>query len=178
MHQSSAASYPCVRQTLGAGLFPLLMFFCLQTATAQSCGPASVFYVIRDAQGHFMDASTLAPSSFVKESVEDYGHTTRKIYFSNKGDILPGSDAKDVTPVTSLTYAGGANCRLKLNELTLKIDGKTMRLIFNLSLNSQSDYAHSRKVIDSLPFQEGTFTLETTSENNIPATAWKQVKQP
>jgi hypothetical protein len=175
MRERMAASRPYAHPIVGAGLIPLLMFFCSQAASAQSCGPALIYYVIRDAQGHFINASTLVPSNFVKESAEHYTRSTSKIDFS-KEESIPASVGKDVTQVTSLTYQGGGDCRLNLDELTLKMGGKTMRLIFNLSLNSQNDSNHSRKVIDSLPFQEGTFTLGATAENNIPATAWKPVK--
>jgi len=54
-----------------------------------------------------------------------------------------------------------------------------MRLNFNITIDrSQRD---RRPVIDSLPFQEGTFVLDLTSwtrneDKMIPATLWKKSK--
>jgi len=152
------------------GLLLLLIFLCAQTASAQICGSARIDYVIRDGKGHIIDASTLKPSDFVEEKADRYYQRgTKQISFSGTGDV------KHAAKITSLHYEGGGACELKLDELTLRMGGKTMHLIFNLSLNSYSDSAHSDKVIDSLPFKQGTFRLEATSENNIPASSWKKV---
>jgi hypothetical protein len=154
----------------GIGLLLLLMFFCSQKAEAQICDSAKIDYIIRDTKGHVIDASTLKPSSFVKDSGDYYERTVERIFFSKT------NDEKDATPAMGLRYRGSGACKLKLDEVTLSVGGKTMRLIFNLSLDSYDDSAHSHRVIDSLPFTEGTFRLEPTLERNIPASAWKQVK--
>jgi hypothetical protein len=154
----------------GIGLLLLLMFFCAQTASAQNCDKVRIDYVIRDSKGHIIDASTLKPSDFVEEKADKYyERSTRQISFSGTGDV------KSAATITSLHYENRDACTFKLDELTLRMGGKTMHLIFNLSLNSYHDSAHSQKVIDSLPFKQGTFRLEATSENNIPASSWKKV---
>lgn len=147
----------------GLGLLLLLMFFCSQTASAQSCA-VRIYYIIRDSEGHIIDASTLKRSDFVKERADYYKRYTDTISFSETGDV------KDAAKVTSLSYYDRGDCKLKLDELTLRMGGKTMHLIFNLSFNGDN-----YKVIDSLPFKEGTFRLEATSKDKIPASSWKKV---
>jgi hypothetical protein len=153
----------------GIGLLLLLIFLCVQTASAQNCDKVRIDYVIRDSKGHIIDASTLKPSDFVEEKADKYERSTKQISFSGTGDV------KNAATITSLHYENRDACTFKLDELTLRLGGKTMHLIFNLSLDSLSDSAHSRKVIDSLPFKQGTFRLEATSENKIPASSWKKL---
>src|SRR5258708_3361815 len=152
----------------GIGFLLLLIFVCAQTASAQPrCWDtkARIDYIIRDSKGHIIDASTLKPSNFVKESAPIVAQRyTAKISFSETGD------AKDAAAVMALRYEGGVDCKFKLDELTLRMGGKTMHLIFNASFQYGSQI-----IIDSLPFKEGTFRLEDTSKNEVPASSWKKV---
>jgi hypothetical protein len=68
---------------------------------------------------------------------------------------------------------------MKLGEVTLTFNGKSMQLIFNIAIDrTQRD---RRIVVDGLPFQVGTFELDLSGwtrepESMIPATRWKKLK--
>ena len=157
------------RSRIAAVLAMTLLFLlgCSKTADAQICGPAQINYVIRDGKGRIIDPRTLKPSNFVNEKGEFWKREPGEV-----GLHVP--DKKDIK-ARSITYWGGASCVLKLDEVTIQIGKTKMRLLFDLSLNSYNDSAHCRKVIDSLPFAQGTFRLEPTTENEIAATKWKKV---
>ena len=79
--------------------------------------------------------------------------------------------------VPALHFANAKTCTLNLAGVDLTYHGKTMRLIFNITIDRYQD--DRRPVIDSLPFEEGTFVLDLTSwprseERMIPATLWKK----
>ena len=85
-------------------------------------------------------------------------------------------DSREITrtlPVISFTDL--AACVMPAREFTLKHAGRTMRLIFNLDVDQRA------YVIDSLPFQNGTFQLDqkgllnTYRERIIPAKRWKKI---
>ena len=65
------------------------------------------------------------------------------------------------------------SCKLHLPEAVLEYHGKKMRLIFDADLEPRT------LVIDSLPFQEGTFKLDLgglkEDGNVIVAGRWKKV---
>jgi hypothetical protein len=70
-------------------------------------------------------------------------------------------------------------CTLNLPQVELNYHGKTMTLIFNISIERSHD--DRRPVIDSVPFQEGTYVLDLSGwsrsrDKMISATRWKKVK--
>jgi len=77
-----------------------------------------------------------------------------------------------------LEFANAGTCTLNLPRLDLEYHGKKMTLIFNINIErSQVD---RRPVVDSLPFQEGTYVLDLSGwsrsrDKMIPATRWKKL---
>lgn len=151
------------------GLFLLLMLGCWQAVNAQMCASPELRYIVRDSKGKIVDASTLGESSFTGEKAKYWKRKVATISFTE-----PGKNGKPVD-VKSLGYSGGGGCHLQLDELTIKMDGKTMHLIFGRSLSTYPSGSHGYQVIDSLHFQTGTFKLGDTSEENVPASKWKKV---
>lgn len=151
------------------GLLSLLLFSCGTAVTAQICGPAQLKYIVRDSKGKIVDASTLGESSFTGEKAKYWKRVASTVSFTE-----PGKNRKPVE-VKSLTYSGGGDCHLQVDEVTIKMDGKSMHLIFGRSLQTYPSGSFGYQVIDSLPFQQGTFKLEDSSEENVPASKWKKV---
>jgi hypothetical protein len=77
----------------------------------------------------------------------------------------------------ALGFANAGTCTMHLTEVTLEYHNKKMRLLFNLDISrTQRD---RRMVVDSLPFQEGTFVLYmsgrgTDTNQIVPAEWWKK----
>jgi hypothetical protein len=153
------------------------------SANAQSCNPAVVDYIVRDEQGtpiggeelkalHQQLPKTIGNAdTFVGEvslAADQVTFYRPESVDWDKGHKLP-----------ALEFANAKTCTLNLAEVDLTYHGKKMRLIFNINIErSQPD---RRPVVDSLPFQEGTFVLDLTSspgkdDKVIPATFWKKSK--
>ena len=151
---------------------------------AQSCNPAVVSLIVRDESGNVLKEAELKtifeqlPNSiddarlFVGEvSIADDGIT---FYWPESVDWAKGKK------VPSLQFINNETCTMRLTEATLTYHGKRMRLIFNIEIaRTQPD---RRPVIDSLPFQEGTFRLDLNGwsreeEKMIPSGRWKKVRE-
>ena len=164
-------------------IFLLLSVVLVDVANAQSCNPASVYYLVRDEKGH------LLTSEQVKVLVEQL---PKKIGDATVGDSEVSFKPDKVTyywpedadwdkgsKVPALLLANAGECTMKLSEVTLTHNGKKMILVFNISIDrTQND---RRQVVDSLNFQEGTFNLDLTKwdrspEKLIPATNWKRAR--
>jgi hypothetical protein len=81
--------------------------------------------------------------------------------------------------VPVLEFANARTCTLNLGQVDLSYRGKQMHLFFNIDIARFQD--DRRPVIDSLPFQEGSYRLDLTGwshsrEQLIPATRWKKVE--
>jgi hypothetical protein len=149
---------------------------------AQSCNPAVVSYIVRDESGQVLSAAELKT---VYEQLPQVIGTARtyvgEVSFKDDGKSYywpESADWKRGRKVTSLGFANAENCAMLLTEVTLTYHNRKMRLIFNLDVTrTQPD---RRQVIDSLPFQTGTFKLDLSgwarSENEVtPAERWKRV---
>jgi len=78
---------------------------------------------------------------------------------------------KSPKTVPALSFMNEYPCRLHVEAVTLMLHGKTMRLTFNLDLDTRGIRI---LVIDSPPFQEGTFALDPPgAQTVIPARQWK-----
>ena len=158
-------AYPII----SIGIFSLLVFCGSQVTSGQICGPAEIDYIIRDSTGHVINPATLTAAGYVNEKAEYWKREPSITSFSKTGD------GKNLIDVRSLRYSGRADCKLILTDLTLRYRGTTMHLIFDLSLDSYNDRELSHRIIDSLPFSEGTFKLQATKDRNIPASNWKRI---
>src|SRR5437764_5953208 len=159
-----------VHPIISIGIMSLVMLCCSQIVSAQICDSARLNYIVRDTKGRIIDASALKPSDFIGEQAKYWKREVPTISFTETGHTGKPVEVK------SLSYVGGGDCKLRLDEVTLKMGGQTMHLIFGRSLRSYGAPGPGYQVIDSLPFQQGTFTLEATSEENVPASKWKKVR--
>ena len=159
----------------------LLLIVTPTISGAQSCNPAVVDYIIRDEEGKILSEADLKmiaeqlPKTIGGASV-DVGQVSLaddlKFYYRPESSDWPKGRKQP-----ALEIADAATCTLHLTEITLTFHGKKMRLLFNIDITrGQSD---RRPVIDSPPFQEGTFTLDMRDwqpDRNkvIPSEKWKK----
>jgi hypothetical protein len=168
------------------GLSPAFFFSSLlrphAPAHAQYCSPAIVCYIVRDESGNLLGEEELKslreqlPASIndaqVSLSVVSFAGDNETYYWSEDVDWKKGS------MVPALEFSNFGECKMYLTEVTLTYHNKTMRLIINTAYSRSGGY--HRQVIDSLPFQEGTFQLDLTgwperSDKLVPAYRWKKV---
>ncbi|PWT80852.1 MAG: hypothetical protein C5B44_04725 [Acidobacteria bacterium] len=161
----------------------LFMLLVGKTALAQSCNPVSVNYIVRDEAGRMLsnDELTGVAAQLPKQigdattSVTDtsFAPDNKTYYWSDDAQWANG------TKVSTLMFSNAAICAMHFSEITLHYKNKTMRLIFGIDLpRYQPD---RRPVVDSLPFQNGTFRLDLNGwthdkDKIIPATRWKRLR--
>lgn len=164
-------------------LLALLITFS-HSANAQSCNPASVSYIVRDEGGNVVDEADI--QSIVDKLPKKVGDATvfvDQVSFAADGVHYFWPESVDFpkgNKQSALGLANAGTCTLHLTEVSLTYHDKKMRLIFNIDIaRVQRD---RRLVVDSLPFEEGTFALDMTGwthdeDKLISADRWKRVKQ-
>lgn len=165
-------------------LFLLLsIFLVVKVSHAQSCNPAAVDYLVRDEKGKLLTREQLKTVfEQLPKQIGDATVTQGEVSFkADKQTYYWPEDAdwEKGTKVDALLFSNAGTCTMKLGEVPLVFQGKTMRLRFNINIDRTQD--DRRQVVDSLPFQEGTFDLDLTKWNRatdklIPASYWKKVK--
>ena len=150
---------------------------------AQSCNPASVSYIIRDEQGRVLsEAEIKRLADQLPKAIGDatlyptevsLADDQRSYYWPESVDFDKGKK------LPALGFANAGTCTMHLTEVTLTYHQKKMRLIFNIDMNrTQPD---RRMVIDSLPFQEGSFAVDLSARGSddshqiVPAVWWKKL---
>lgn len=149
----------------------------------QYCNPAVVSYLMRDEKGDLLSESDLKNMCEQLPKTIDNAHPgMSEVSFAEDGKTYYWPESTDWPKgkkVHGLHFVNSETCTLHLTEVTLTYHEKKMRLVFNIDIaRTQSD---RRPVIDSLPFQQGTFELDlsdwTHEENRmIPAERWKKIK--
>lgn len=150
---------------------------------AQYCNPAMVSYIVRDENGEVLSAAALKsvceqlPKSIGEARVyageTSFANDRRTFYWTESVEWAKGEK------VPSLHFSNNETCVMHFAEVTLTHQDKKMRLIFNIEITrAQPD---RRPVIDSLPFQEGTFALDLNgwshdTDKIIPSEKWNQVE--
>jgi hypothetical protein len=164
-------------------LLPLLLLIPFAPAYAQSCNPASVYYIVRDEKGTVLSKEDL--QTMVDQLPKKIGDATvwsTEVSFKPDNQTFYWPESVDFdkgTKVPALGLSNAATCTLHLTEVELKYKGRTMRLIFNIDIaRYQKD---RRQAIDSLKFQNGVFQLDLSQwthdeQKLIPATYWKRAK--
>ena len=151
---------------------------------AQSCNPAVVSYLVRDEKGKLLNGASLKTVyEQLPRSIGDAKTFTGEVSFAKDGKRFYWPESVDWPKgekVPSLEFINNTTCTMRLTEVTLTYHNKTMRLIFNLEIARTQD--DRRPVIDSLPFQQGTFALDLKGwspdrDRVIPAARWKRVKK-
>jgi len=164
-----------------SALFAILVL--VTTSYAQSCNPAVVSYLVRDEKGEIISAEQLtAITEQLPKKIGDAGVSTTEVSFKpDKVHYYWPEDADDDkgTKVPALLFANAAECTMHLSEATLTFQDKKMRLVFNIDIDRKQ--RDRRQVVDSLPFQNGTFKIDLTGwdrsdDKVIPATHWKRIK--
>ena len=164
-------------------LLLLALVLLVKLSYAQSCNPASVEYLVRDEKGALLTREQLNSifaqlpkqigDATVNEGEVSFTTDNQTYYWPEDADFEKGGK------VAALQFANAATCTMNLTEVTLTYQGKKMRLLFRINIDRTQD--DRREVVDSIPFQEGTFTLDLTKWNRgrdklIPASYWKKAK--
>jgi hypothetical protein len=143
-----------------------------QIARAQTCPGSSLTYIVRDAKGVAIDAgrADLRYQPFLRWGVTKGNIVSNRI-------AAPGAVVALNGRVNAL--GTGQSCSFKQQPtLNLTLDGKSMNLIFHTS--PLPGYHSTSYLVDSLPFQQGTFEIEIPNKPDyspqfFPATGWKKI---
>jgi len=158
-----------------------LLFLPLMSVRAQSCNPAVVDYIVRDEKGNVLSREELKTiHQQLPETIGNAVTAVSEVSFTNDGVTYYWPESVDWDKgkkVGSLEFANAATCTLNLPRVDLEYHGMKMTVIFEISIERHQD--DRRLVIDSLPFQNGTFTLDLSGWSHsrdklIPATRWKK----
>lgn len=164
----------------------LIFVACASTGpvSAQECHPAALYYIVRDERGKVLGEGELQAvyqrmSKLPSEVGGVYVGTAflakdRKTFYSPYSEERKSGEE---VPVIAFSHSGP--CELKFADATLEYHGKKMRLIFDVAIPSQEQPVHEI-VVDSLPFQEGTFKLDLSGLKEggrrvMAASRWKRV---
>jgi hypothetical protein len=149
----------------------ILVSYC--AASAQSCRPAELNYIVRDEQGNVMSDTTLRR---VFKQVKPPTSGVGSVAFADDGKLVGYSGKEPKRTLPAIYFADAAECKLKVGEVVLNNGGDTMRLLFNLDIDRRA------YTIDSLPFRRGTFRLDQKGladidqDDLVPATRWRKIK--
>jgi len=152
-------------------------------ADAQYCSPAVVNYILRDENGKVLTETEIKTVyEQLPKAIGDarlyagqvsFAEDERTFYWPESVDWQKGRKQP------SLEFVNSETCTMQLTEVTLIYHGKKMRLIFDINIaKSRPDH---RLVVDSLPFQVGTFGLDLggrpiARDQIIPSERWKRIK--
>jgi len=163
------------------GILLGLLFFPLMSVSAQSCNPAAVNYIVRDEKGNVLSGEELKTiHQQLPETIGNGNTAVSEVSFTSDGVTYYWPESVDWEKgkkVSTLEFANAATCTLNLPRVDLEYHGMKMTMIFEISIERHQD--DRRLVIDSLPFQSGTFTLDLSGwshsrDKMIPATRWKK----
>ena len=160
-----------------------LFFLTTTSANAQSCNPAVVNYIVRDEKGTVIGGDELkALQQQLPKTIGNADVAVSEVSFASDDVSFYRPESVDWEKgkkVAALEFANAKTCTLNLPTVDLTYHGKTMRLVFNISIERHQD--DRRPVVDSLPFKAGTFEFDLASwphheDKLIPATQWKKSK--
>jgi len=165
------------------GIFLGLLFLPLTAVSAQYCNPAVVDYIVRDEKGNVLSGEELKTiHQQLPETIGKADTAVGEVSFISDGETYYWPESVDWDKgrkVSTLEFANAGTCTLNLPRVDLAYHGMKMTLIFEISIERYQD--DRRPVIDSLPFQNGTFILELSGwshsrDKMIQATRWKKLK--
>jgi hypothetical protein len=149
----------------------LLTLAAFSAVDAQVCPDTGLHYVVRDQSGKALDETQLA--AVLEQSPKPVGADVRAmvgaVSRSQDGRYWPSwANGTRVAVLDFLGHEGGALCSVQVAEITLNYERHRMRLIFGAALSgvpgsAANDYPPKppyHVVIESLPFQDGTFRLD------------------
>lgn len=165
-------------------MFTILLLMSLATfrvVEPQSCNPAAVSYVVRDEKGSVLNEAELQTIyAQLPKKIGDAGLEVGEVSVTENGENFYWPESVDWSKgkkEPALEFANAATCTMQLSEVTLIYHERKMHLIFNLEIDRTMP--NRRPVVDSLPFQEGTFVLDLKNwagerDRIIPARYWKR----
>jgi len=165
------------------GILLGLLFLPLTSAIGQSCNPAVVNYMVRDETGNVLNGEDLKTiHQQLPETIGNANTAVGEVSFISDGVTYYWPESVDWDngkKVSTLEFANAGTCTLNLPRVDLEYHGMKMTLIFEITIERRQD--DRRQVIDSLPFQNGTFILNLSGwshsrDKMIPATLWKKSK--
>lgn len=157
-----------------------LLFLPLTWVSAQSCNPAVVDYIVRDENGNVLSEAELKTiHQQLPETIGNANTAVAEVSFTGDGQTYYWPESVEWNKgkkFPALEFANAGTCTLEFPQVDLVYHGKKMSLIFNVSIKRHQD--DRRPVIDSLPFQDGTFVLDLSGwtrrrDEMIPATLWR-----
>jgi len=148
----------------------------------QSCNPAVVSYVVRDEKGVVLNEAELQTIyAQLPKKIGNAGLEAGQVSVAENGEDFYWPESVDWSrgrKEPALEFANAATCTMQLSEVTLLYHGRKMHLIFNIEIDRTMP--NRRPVVESLPFQEGTFVLDLKNWGGeslriIPASHWKKL---
>ena len=125
-----------------------------RTAGAQHCWPSNVALLVRDETGTLIHPRELNGYTYAPERPDssDQGFRVRRLTADRWGPQAPeGTHA--------LYWWGQGDCRVLLDEVVPRRGEQVMRLRLNLRLDTDTGPGPTEYVIDTPPFQAGTWAL-------------------
>ena len=146
------------------GKLVLFLLFMLLTQSgkiqAQPCWPPNVSYIVRDENNRILDPDVLESPQLKNEKVSINVYQTAEqsykyIYFATGYKTNPEPKKLSKSKL----------CSIKIDTLILHYKGKTMKLVFNIDIDTLKPgfQRKSSYIIDSLPFRTGVFVLDFKS---------------
>lgn len=164
--RSKSAAEGCFIATLQLFIF---LIVCAVSIQAQTCRDPYVYLILQDKKGNIIDPATLEEPKYEAKSIKTFS------YFDGE------NAAKQIK---AIDVDGNGSCWLKLDTLTLKHQGKTMRLSFNLivyTYNAPRDRGDFRLVYNGFqtiklpPMQNGTFEYVLPDYDKTILPDWKKL---
>lgn len=148
-------------------------------ARAQHCWPSSVGLVVRDSLGAVMDPGALDSVAYSPQPRRGLDFRVDPWRVTAAG--LPKGQPKD--SVTVLLWHGRGRCRIEMDEVVLRQDGREMRLRLRMRVDTNLRPGPSSYLLDLPPFAAGTFELEWEDREGgtweeplvIPPGRWRRV---
>jgi hypothetical protein len=161
--------------------FAVLLLAIGGRAEAQHCWPSSVALVLRDASGAISSGKMLKTASYTPAP-------SREVDFRVELRLLgpeaaAGLAGGDSVPV--LYWWGRGACRIDITQVVVRRNGREMRLLLDVHLDTQRRPGASDYVIDTPPFRAGTWRLpwcgipaprSTSQPALIPADRWVRAR--
>lgn len=160
-------------------LLPFILLVPTAVAHAQSCNPASLYYIVRNEKGAVLTKAELETVyDQLPKQIDDASVSISEVSFApdRKTYYWPESvEWETGTKVPALLFSNAATCTMNLRTVELKYRGKVMHLVFNVEITRSQD--DRRQVVDSRKFQNGFFVLDLTRRKRhrdlmIPASHW------
>jgi hypothetical protein len=143
-----------------------------QMTRAQICAGSHLIYVVRDVKGATIDAAN--KDLKFDSNNGDSGKWAISDWEYIRNNILTPKDIAKLRGKLAVLGTEGMCIFKKPVNLQLSLKGKTMNLTFLVPRLGEHD---SRDfIVDSLPFQEGSFEIELRANTDFyPAARWKKV---